>query len=221
MQAEAGRLSPEKRLDGRQKIHLWYWASVFTSRYSGAVESTSARDYTDVRSWFADDNAEPGLIAEFRRSIVDLDLRRETRRGSSIYNGIFNLLILKGARDWVSGNAPQHGDLDDHHIVPKSLGDDFGLKTPIDSILNRTPLTSETNREIIRDRLPNEYLPDLIAATGEDEMLKVLQTHFISRRAFHILMRKPFTATDFESFVEERDQTIRQSISRLARHGDL
>ena len=216
LQAEAGRRPAEQRLDAQRKIRLWYWASVFTNRYSGAVESTAAQDYRDIRAWFADQSAEPGLVSEFQRSIEVLDLRRETRRGTSVYNGLFNLLILEGPRDWISGNVPQPGDLDDHHIVPKSLGGEYAVKTSIDTILNRTPLTSVTNREVIRDRLPNAYLPELIAKSGEEEVLKILESHFISRCAFEILMRDPFTPNDFEEFIEERLSAFRDRLKRLA-----
>lgn len=221
LQAEAGRLPAEQRLDAQRKIRLWYWASVFTNRYSGAVESTSARDYLDVQAWFGDDSAQPGVILELRRSVDDLDFRRETRRGSSVYNGIFNLLVLSGARDWVSGTLPQHGDLDDHHIVPKSLGNDYGLKTSVDTILNRTPLTAETNRKIIRDRLPSAYLGELVDTNGEDQVLRILESHFISRKAFSILMKKPFTPDDFEDFIGERERTFRDNIKQLAHHGEM
>ena len=216
LQVEAGRLPAEQRLDAQRKIRLWYWASVFTNRYSGAVESTAAQDYREIKTWYVDDCAEPELIPEFQREIGSLDLRRQTRRGTSVYNGIFNLLVRNGARDWMSGNAPQHGDLDDHHIVPKSLGNEFGLSTSIDSILNRTPLTSETNRQVIRDRLPNEYLPELVATNGKDEVLRVMDSHFISAHAFDILMRNPFTPSDFEDFIEERSKTLHGEIEDLA-----
>ncbi len=216
LQVESGRLPAEQRLDAQRKIRLWYWASVFTNRYSGAVESTAAQDYREIKAWYVDDNAEPGLFSEFRRNIENLDLRRETRRGTSVYNGIFNLLILNGARDWISGKAPQHDDLDDHHIVPKSLGSEYALSTSIDTILNRTPLTSETNREVIRDRLPNEYLPELIATNGKNEVIRILESHFISARAFDILMKNPFTPSDFEKFIEERGNTLRSRIEDLA-----
>lgn len=220
LQAEADQLPPEQRLDAQGKIRRWYWASVFTNRYSGAVESTSARDYTDVKAWFTDDSAEPEPVAEFRRGVGEIDLRRETRRGTSVYNGLFNLLVLSGARDWISGNVPQHDDLDDHHIVPKSLGSEYALHTSIDTILNRTPLTSKTNREIIKDRLPNAYLPELIAKNGEAEILKILESHFISRRAFEILMRKPFKPDDFEGFVQERWDAFRKRLKCLADQGE-
>ena len=77
------------------------------------------------------------------------------KRGTSVYNGIFNLLVLRGARDWMTGNVPQYGDLDDHHIVPKDWGKDNSLGNSIDTILNRTPLTADTNRKVIRNRPPN------------------------------------------------------------------
>ena len=150
-------LAAPRQLNAQRKLRHWYWASVFTNRYSGSVESTSARDYLDVKAWFEDEGAEPGLIAEFRTRFRNLELRRETRRGTSVYNGIFNLLVLRGARDWMTGNVPQYDDLDDHHIVPKSWGKETGLHGAIDTILNRTPLSTDTNRKVIGEHLPNHY----------------------------------------------------------------
>jgi hypothetical protein len=214
LQAEARELDPNRRLDAQRKIRHWYWASVFTNRYSGSVESTAARDFIDVRAWLADDIVEPGLIAEFKARFQTLELRRETKRGTSVYNGVFNLLVLRGARDWITGNVPQHGDLDDHHIVPKKWGaDNIGLE--IDTILNRTPVTADTNRHVIGDRLPNAYLPELIAASGEAAVRTTLESHFISPAATEILLRSPFTPDDYDAFLAERQKTIRGAIEEL------
>ena len=215
LQAALRALPAARQLDAQRKLRHWYWASVFTNRYSGSVESTSARDYLDVKAWFEDDAAEPGLIAEFRARFRTLDLRRETRRGSSVYNGIFNLLVLRGARDWVTGNVPQYGELDDHHIVPKSWGKDQGLGGAIDTILNRTPLAADTNRKVIHDRLPNEYLPELIAESGEASVRATLESHFVSPTAFAILLRDPFTKDDLEAFLAERQRTLQDAIEDL------
>ena len=105
-----------------------------------------ARDFLDLKSWFDSDAVEPALIAEFKDRFRGLEFRRETKRGTSVYNGVFNLLVLNGARDWMAGTVPQYGDLDDHHIIPKGWdkGPDVKLDTSIDTILNRTPLTTET-----------------------------------------------------------------------------
>ena len=215
LQTALGRLPAPRQLDAQRKLRHWYWASVFTNRYSGAVESTSARDFIDVKDWFDNDAAEPGLIAEFRTRFRSLDLHKETKRGSSVYNGIVNLLVLHGARDWITGNVPQHDDLDDHHIVPKSWGKENNLVGDIDTVLNRTPLTADTNRNVIGDRLPNEYIPELITESGETSVRATLESHFISPAAFEILLRKPFTEDDFRAFVAERQRTLQYAIEDL------
>jgi hypothetical protein len=215
LQAHVKTLPANKQLDAQRKIRHWYWASVFTNRYSGSVESTSARDFLDVKAWMEDDSLEPALILEFKTRFKNLDLKKEVKRGSSIYNGIFNLLVLQGARDWMTGNIPQHGDLDDHHIVPSSWGTKNLGDNRIHTILNRTPLTSDTNRKVINDRLPNEYLPELIASNGEAAVRNILESHFISPKAQEILMRDPFTPEDFEAFIAERQKTIQEAIENL------
>ncbi|MFT3810070.1 MAG: DUF262 domain-containing protein [Micropepsaceae bacterium] len=215
LRAQAKTLAPPSQLDARRKFRHWYWASVFTSRYSGSVESMSARDFMDVKAWFEDDAAEPALIGEFARRFRNLDLRKETKRGTSVYNGIFNLLVLQGARDWMTGDVPQYGDLDDHHIVPDSWGKKH-LKGGIHgSILNRTPLTANTNRHVIGARLPNEYLPELIKASGEATVRATLESHFITSIAFDILLRDPFGPDDFEAFIAERQRTVQDAIENL------
>ena len=215
MQAHVKTLPANRQLDAQRKIRHWYWASVFTNRYSGSVESTAARDFLDVKAWLDDDIAEPALILEFKSRFKNLELRKETKRGTSVYNGIFNLLVLQGARDWMTGNVPQHGDLDDHHIVPQAWGIKRLQGNLVHTILNRTPLSADTNRNVIRDRLPNAYLPELIASNGEQAVRAILESHFISPAAQAILLRDPFTPDDFEAFIAERQRTLQEAIENL------
>lgn len=215
LQAHAKTLPANRRLDAQRKIRHWYWASIFTNRYSGSVESTSARDFLDVKAWIDDDSAEPPLLLEFKNRFKNLELRKETKRGTSIYNGIFNLLVLQGARDWMTDNVPQHGDLDDHHIVPVAWGKKNLKDNSIHTILNRTPLTADTNRKVINSQLPNAYLPELIENNGEKAVRAILESHFISKKAQDILMRNPFTPEDFEAFIIERQHTLQEAIENL------
>ncbi len=215
LQAYKKALPAPKQLDAHRKIRYWYWASVFTNRYSGSVESTSARDFLDVKTWIDDNDAEPALILEFKSRFRNLDFRKETKRGSSLYNGIFNLLVLQGARDWMTGNVPQHGDLDDHHIVPASWGTKHLKGNLVHTILNRTPLTADTNRKVIRDRLPNVYLAELIEANGKKAVQAILDSHFISSTGLEIILRNPFTPDDFEAFITERQRTLQDAIENL------
>jgi 5'-deoxynucleotidase YfbR-like HD superfamily hydrolase len=165
-----------------------------------------------VKDWIADDTLEPALIQEFTRRFRELDFRKETKRGASVYNGIFNLFVIQGARDWITGNIPQHDDLDDHHIVPASWGAKHLPGNTVHTILNRSPLTGDTNRKVIGDKLPNAYLPELIEKNGETTVRAILESHFISPKAFEILLRDPFTPDDFENFLVERHGTLLDAI---------
>lgn len=215
MQAYVKTCPADIRLTAQRKIRLWYWASVFLKRYSGSVESTSARDFLDMKRWIESDSAEPILIGEFKSRFKTLDLRNEKKRGSSVYNGIFNLLVIQGARDWITGGVARGDDLDDHHIVPQSWGKKNLAPKAVDTILNRTPLSADTNRNIISDRLPNEYLPEWVAKNGESEVRVILESHYISPTAFDILMRQNFGPDDYEAFISERQRTIQAAIEEL------
>lgn len=215
----AGRASHSDRLKANFKVRDWYWASVFTNRYSGSVESTAARDVLEVTKWIDDDNARPHVITEFSTRLDDLDLRDEKRIGQATYNGVLNLLILNGARDWMSNRPPNADDVDDHHIVPKSWGRANHLGSRIDSILNRTLLSSETNRKIIGSQHPNRYLDTWMKEEKNESLVReTLRTHLISDDAFDILLRDPFEKTDFEEFLNERQETIRESIRDMFVH---
>lgn len=215
LQAYVKGIDSGKQLNAQRKIRHWYWASIFTKRYSGSVASTSARDFLDIKEWIENDDAEPAVIMEFKNSFKNIDLKGEVRSNTSVYNGIFNLLVLQGARDWITGAAPQHDDLDDHHIVPQWWGKENLDGNLIHTILNRTPLIGSTNRGVIGDTLPTIYLPKLIFENGEAEVRAILESHLISPKAQEILMKNPFTPEDFNAFINERQMTFKEAIENL------
>ncbi|MCO5195717.1 MAG: hypothetical protein M9930_20850, partial [Anaerolineae bacterium] len=83
------------------------------------------------------------------------------------------------------------------------------------TILTLSPLSEITNWKFINDRLPNQYLPELIASNDEKTVRTILESHFISNNAQEILLRDPFTAEDFEQFISERQRTIQEAIEQL------
>ena len=195
-----------------RKLRQWYWASVFAQRYSGSVESTAAIDYREVCAWFEDDTTEPSAIRDFRTAIQGLDLRDQARQGTAVYNGIINLLVRSGATDWLKDESPGGEDTDDHHIVPKSWGEEVGIGNKINTVLNRTLLSAETNRKIIGSNLPNKYLPVLLTQNDESKVREIFKSHFISDEAFAILQKDPFTIDDFDRFISVRESTILDAI---------
>jgi hypothetical protein len=100
-------------------------------------------------------------------------------------------------------------------IVPDAWGKKHIKDGLSGSILNRTPLTADTNRHVIKARLPNDYLPELIKQSGETTVGGILESHFISPPAFDILLRKPFTPVDFEAFIADRQRIIQDAIENL------
>lgn len=215
IQAHVRSLPANRQLEAQRKVRHWYWASVFLNRYSGAVESTAAKDFLDLKAWLESDETTPSLIGEFLNRFRQIDFRKELKRGTSVYNGIFNLFVIQGARDWMTGNIPHHEELDDHHIIPASKYKELGAGSLINTILNRSPLSADTNRKVIRERWPYEYLPDLMKQNGEGLVRSVLESHFISPAALQILLRKPFLLNDYEAFIAERQRTLLEAIESL------
>ncbi|WP_448509980.1 GmrSD restriction endonuclease domain-containing protein [Immundisolibacter sp.] len=194
------------KIDINDKIKKWYWASVFQNRYSSAVESTSAKDFTELRRWFTDDDGEPEFIIDFIADYKNLRLKEE-QKGSAIYNAIFNLLILNEARDWETFDLPEYETLNDHHIVPYSWGKKE-VGSDINSILNRTPLSEITNKHVIGDNLPNLYLKKMLRNNDAERVYKVLASHLITKEAVQVLLRNPFTKDDYYEFIEIRRKEI-------------
>lgn len=204
----------ENHLSAIKKLRQWYWASVFTQNYSSSVESQSAKDYKLMIKWFENDEAIPEIVQKFKDTYKNLDLIKETKQNSAIYNAIFNLYIINGARDWKTLDLPDYAQLDDHHIVPRSWGKDT-VGEDINSILNRTPLLPTTNRHIISDNLPNEYLPKLFESNNNDDIYRLFASHQISKKAIEILSRNPFNKDDYYDFLEERKKQILQQIELI------
>lgn len=204
----------ENKADISRKIKKWYWASIFLKRYSSSVETSSAKDFMDLKKWFTNDDLEIDCVSEFIGSYKTLDLQKEANSGSAIYRAVFNLIIINGARDWDSNELPEYDDLDDHHIVPKSWGKKMGIPKEINSILNRAPLSGETNRKVLKDQLPNVYLKNMLNKNDEAKVYEVLASHLISKKAVEILLREDFTIENYYEFLVERKETIINQISK-------
>jgi hypothetical protein len=197
--------------DAKQKLKLFYWANIYTQNYSGSTESKSARDYVLLQNWFSDSDKEPEIIKDFKRRYKDINFINEKSQGSSIYKAVLNLIVLNNARDFVSYDLTDYSELDDHHIVPNSWGRKNGVEA-INSILNRTLITSNSNRNIMRNRLPNVYIKDMIDTQGKSETIALLKGHFINEKALQVLLRDPFTPEDYLEFINARKEAIIQGI---------
>ena len=149
----------------RQKIAQWYWCGVFGELYGGANETRFAKDYIEVVAWIRTPGAAmPSTILDSNFSVSRF-LTLKTRN-SAAYKGVYIQMMKSGACDFNSGlPIDLHGfynmGIDIHHIFPKAYCEKSGIdKGRMDSIVNKAPLSYETNRSI-GGRKPSEYLGTL------------------------------------------------------------
>jgi len=165
------------------KVDAWYWGSVFTGRYAGSSDTAIKQDFDQVKEWLSDDAKTPDVVREAEGRIKEINLRI-TDRGA-LYKAILNIIALKGAKDFFTGQSIELVKLNDHHIFPKKSGIEF---TNENSILNRTLIQDTTNRIILKKK-PSEYLRDMEEKVGTEEKVKaVLETHLIDERCFKAMM---------------------------------
>ena len=193
------------------KIQNWYWSVVTSDSYSGSTDTMVEKDYREILQWFEDDMNVPEIVREQRDNIGNMDLNT-TRTNDSVYGAIICLVSKSGANDFFTDEPPEHSALDDHHIFPKSKADKYSSPVSINSILNRTVLNIDTNRTQLTDKIPADYIRDIIKKQQTDELVmrRRLKTHLISDEAFDCLLND-----DFDGFVRAREQTIRDTLRKL------
>ena len=77
-----------------------------------------------------------------------LSFVKTTVQSGSLYKGILSLLALSGSRDLKTGEmVTNRSDYDKDHLFPHSKAAEFKAGKEIDSILNITWLTKETNED--------------------------------------------------------------------------
>jgi hypothetical protein len=200
----------------RSDLRRWYWCNVFMERYSSAVETKSRKDYAEMLAYWTDGKAEPDLFkdAKARIGAPGYSIRDARTTGSAIYLGVFCLLALRNARDWRRGENIQLQDLQDHHIFPRAflVRHSIGKQAEINSIVNRTLISDETNNKI-KASAPADYVASQdIFPSGPDEGL--LLPHFVDMAALEILKSTTETLTEevaalkYEEFRKAREGAI-------------
>ncbi|MCX7926983.1 MAG: DUF262 domain-containing protein, partial [Candidatus Omnitrophica bacterium] len=190
------------------KIDLWYWTSVFTNRYDQAVDTTSANDFKVIKDWINDDSKVPEFIQKFDPNLVELNVNKQS---SAIYRGVMNLITLKGALDFETGQPPQFNRerVQDDHIFPKSQFKNHAL---VDSIINRTLITTNAEKS---DKKPSFYFKERYDKLGRKELNNILKSHIIPADALDDLL-----TDNIDAFLQKRKSAIIESIRKRLRNAN-
>lgn len=210
----------DDKVECNSKLDKWYWTSVFSEHYSSGVDSKLTADFREMRDWMKGVGKGPKMIETFHKKFgTALDLREIKRENNAIFRGILSLLALEGAPDFNTNltleNAPSN---DKHHIFPKVQ---FKKYDNINSILNYTWLSDDTNQKIIRDEKPSTYIKKFIDQKYNGDIVKFqnnMSKHFINEKAYQFLIND-----NFSEFIEEREKVFLDKIAIIIgiKHSNL
>lgn len=173
-----------KATNVKNKIKQWYWCGVFGELYGGANETRYVNDVVGVMDWVSDDKKAPRTVQESYFNPVRL-LTLQSRL-SAAYKGIMALVLKNHCKDFISGREMdftvyKSENSDIHHVFPKSYCEKQRYpKEKWNSIVNKTPITYSTNREI-GGVAPSQYLTKIEAKGQVDsEVLnEYLESHWL------------------------------------------
>lgn len=201
----------------RQFLEYWYWASVFSNRYSGSSNETIITDSTVLRQIARGEKVNILNYFNRLRSLITepSDLFSYTKKSSAIYRGILNLLgyAAKGLRDWTNTQTLNMNsmNLDDHHIYPRAYIASKpyleGMKQGeaeqlVDCVVNRTLIPKILNIRIGK-KAPSIYLSEL-QQTANPNLAECLTSHLIPEE----MITDETWDILFKLFLEDRAQSI-------------
>lgn len=192
-----------------RKIHQWFWSSCLISAYSSSVDAQMASDFKELILWFSQEDAIPNIIMKARNSLSTMSFIDANEQSSALYKSILSLIALKGAKDFVtSRNLENARENQKDHLFPRSNYLGFGKNKNIDSVLNMTWMSSDTNMFIKRAKKPSEYISLFIKNyynQQEQKFIDVLDTHFIDDSCLQFMKDD-----NFDNFLKSRQSLLKK-----------
>ena len=145
----------------KNKIKQWYWCGVFSELYGSANETRYVNDVVGVMEWVKNDTATPKTVQEAYFNPTRLITLQS--RQSAAYKGIMALILKNHCKDFISGREMdftiyKSENIDIHHVFPRDYCEKQNYpREKWNSIVNKTPITYSTNREI-GGVAPSKYL---------------------------------------------------------------
>ena len=196
----------------KDKIKRWFWSATLGELYGSTTESLLARDVPDLARWIDNAGPAPRTLDD---AIFQQDRLRSLRgRYSAAYKGIHVLLMgyEYGCKDFVTGKPTEvmtffKDKIDIHHIFPRAWCKKKGIPDKVfNSIVNKTPLSAESNRFIGGDA-PSKYLKRIeqkyeLSSKALDDILRT-----------HIIEPEHLRNDDFDAFFNARIEALSEVIS--------
>lgn len=173
-------------------VRWWYWACVFSERYTAASNEKIVHDARVLQRVARGEPIESSYFVRLRPVVDDPEqLLSYSRSSGGLYRGTLNLIhfAADGLRDWshdglISTGSVGVQELHDHHVYPQG----FLRRTAAqqdrpeevedirDSVVNRVLMPRDTNLRV-SDKAPAIYLQDLLRVNPD--LRRSLESHLI------------------------------------------
>ena len=205
----------------RSIIGRWFFMSSLTGRYTASPESTFEFDLARLREcgdqekfiWTLRDVCESVLTPDFWRITLPNALATSSPRSPSLFAYIASLVVLN-ARTLFS-RLPvnelidpaiwaKRAAIERHHLFPKGYLKTLGITNirETNQIANYALIEWSDNAKI-SDRAPAEYLPELTARLGKDELSRMYHWHALPDNWEHL---------EYHEFLQQRRVGMAQII---------
>lgn len=186
-------------------LKQWYWCGIMGEMYGGANETRYANDIEDIVAAIQGKPSQNRTINSAYFSATRL-ISLQTRN-SAAYKGIMALVYRESCRDFVKGTTmdivkSMDESPDIHHIFPEIYCIQQGYsKEKWNSIVNKTPLLPESNRQI-GGEAPSKYSKKILkkADIDESQYRICVESHLINYEAF--------INDDFDAYFIDRAKAI-------------
>ena len=186
-------------------LSKWFWCGIMGEMYGGANETRYANDMEDVVAAIRGEISQNRTINSAFFSATRL-ISLQTRN-SAAYKGIMALVYREKCRDFVQGTTidivkSMDEAPDIHHIFPEAYCIERGYKREKwNSIINKTPLLPESNRQI-GGEAPSVYSKKVMRKAEIDE------PEYRIRIESHLVNYDYFIKDDFDSYIIDRAKAI-------------
>lgn len=199
-------------------IRRYFFANGLLQGARQAANYKIGRDFMSLLQF-----AETGEPPEYPTIFLTQERLKDVFRGSDIrFKTLQCLLAATCKEDFLTGKPLSAGEIHQHHFFPQSLAKNQGISANLlDSIANRIPVSRQTN-ETLSDRLPTDYMREVIAnaaAAGTLPQLKrrlenslIPWNHQMNEDAFIA----QFSLENFTRFLDLRaDQLLQRVIDEI------
>ena len=190
-------------------LSRWFWCGIMGEMYGSASETRFAADMEDVVNAIRGRSSEIRTVNSAYFSATRL-LSLQTRN-SAAYKGIMALVYREQCLDFMQGTAmtivkSMDESPDIHHIFPEAYC--VKMEYPREkwnSIVNKTPLLPESNRQI-GGNAPSQYSEQIMKKAEIDE------AELRQRVESHLVNYDYFITNDFDHYFVERAKAIMEVI---------